>query len=231
MRLLRASAFIGAMFLLSSFSIHAQPYGLTNPVPVGGFLNGIFPATAPNSGATFDVEVAYTNLSPFNLPIYMTAHPLTNAMVLIEKNGRLRMFPNRRDVTDAEVTTILDISSRVFNVSDSGMTGIAFHPQFGQPSSTNRGFVYITYKWRPIPDGGANADYAFWRLSRFTVPDGQMTIDSNSELVMVQQFDQQEFHDAGCMMFGADGYLYFSCGDEGGSDDQYHASQKVNERL
>jgi len=231
MRLLRASAFVAALFVLSSFTVHAQSYGLTNPVPVSGFLNGIFPTAAPNSRATFDVELAYTNLSPFNLPIYMIAHPLTNAIVLIEKNGRIRMFPNRQDVTDAEVTTILDISSRVFNVSDSGMTGIAFHPQFGQPASTNRGFVYITYKWRPNPDGGANADYSFWRLSRFAVPDGQMAIDPNSELVLVQQFDQQEFHDAGCMMFGPDGYLYFSCGDEGGSDDQYHASQKVNERL
>jgi glucose/arabinose dehydrogenase len=213
------------------FAAGAQPYGLTNPVPVGAFLNGIMPVAAPNSGASYDVEVAYTNLSPFNLPIFLTAHPVTNSMVMIEKNGRIRMFPNRRNVTDAEVTTIFDISSRVFNVSDSGMTGIAFHPQFGQPGSTNRGFVYITYKCRPNPDGGANADYSFWRLSRFNVPDGQMAIDPTSETILVQQFDQQEFHDAGCMMFGPDGYLYFSCGDEGGADDQYHASQKVNERL
>jgi glucose/arabinose dehydrogenase len=216
---------------LSGFICKAQPYGLTNAIPVGGFLNGLLPPSAPNSGATFDVEVAYTNLSPFNLPIYMTAHPLTNATVLIEKNGRIRMFPNRPNASNAEVTTILDLSSKVFTVSDSGMTGIAFHPQFGQAGSTNRGFVYITYKWRPNPDGGANADYSFWRLSRFNVPDGQFTIDPNSELILVQQFDQQEFHDAGCMMFGPDGYLYFSCGDEGGADDQYQASQKLNERL
>lgn len=220
-----------ATIALSGVVANAQPYGLTNAIAVGPFLSGVFPPSAPNSGATFDVEVAYTNLSPFNLPIYMTAHPLTNAIVLIEKNGRIRMFPNRPNVTDAEVTTILDLSSKVFTVSDSGMTGIAFHPEFGQPGSTNRGFVYITYKWRPNPDGGANADYSFWRLSRFNVPDGQFTIDPNSELVMVQQFDQQEFHDAGCMMFGPEGYLYFSYGDEGGADDQYHTSQKLNERL
>jgi glucose/arabinose dehydrogenase len=231
--IIRCKAVLAAILAiaLSGFIATAQPYGLTNPVPVGPFLNGILPPSPPNSGATFDVEVAYTNLSPFNLPIYMTAHPLTNAIVLIEKNGRIRMFPNRPNVTDAEVTTILDLSSKVFTVSDSGMTGIAFHPEFGQPASTNRGFIYITYKWRPNPDSGANADYSFWRLSRFNVPDGQFTIDPNSELVMVQQFDQQEFHDAGCMMFGPDGYLYFSCGDEGGADDQYHASQKLNERL
>src|SRR5258706_7324751 len=143
--------------VLGICSAPAQPYGLTNAVPVGGFLNGVLPVAAPNSGATFDVEVAYTNLSPFNLPIYMTAHPLTNAMVLIEKNGRIRMFPHRRDVSDAEVTTILDLSSKVFNVSDSCMTGIAIHTEFGQAGSTNRGFVYITYKWPPNPACGANS--------------------------------------------------------------------------
>src|SRR5256885_2046771 len=111
----RWKAVLAAIFAiaLSGLIVEAQPYGLTNPVPVRAFLNGIFPTAAPNSGATFDIEVAYTNLSPFNLPIYMTAHPLTNAMVLIEKNGRIRMFPNRPNVTDAEVTTILDLGSKV----------------------------------------------------------------------------------------------------------------------
>ena len=221
----------GFAIFLFVLRVCAQPYGLTNVVPATGFLNGVMPTATPNSGVTYDVEVAYTNLSPFNLPIYMTSHPLSNAMVLIEKPGVIRMFPNRRNVSNSEVVTLLDLSAKVFTVSDCGMTGIAFHPEFGQAGSTNRGFVYITYKWRPNPDGGANADYSFWRLSRFNVPDGQMAIDPSSELVLVQQFDQQEFHDAGCMMFGPEGYLYFSCGDEGGANDQYLASQKINERL
>ena len=72
-----------------------------------------------------------------------------------------------------EVLPFLDISSRTFTLSDSGMTGLAFHPEFGQAGSTNRGYVYVTYKWRPNPDLGANPDYAYIRLSRFTVPDGK----------------------------------------------------------
>jgi glucose/arabinose dehydrogenase len=75
------------------------------------------------------------------------------------------------------------------------------------------------------------SEYAYWRLSRFTVPDGQMAADANSEVVLVQQFDQQMWHDAGCMMFGPDGFLYFSCGDEGGANDQYNATQTLSERL
>jgi len=104
----RRICFASLAIVFFAFHVPAQPYGLTNAVPVGAFLNGVMPPATPNSGTTYDVEVAYTNLSAFNLPIYLTAHPLTNAMVLIEKNGRIRMFPNRRDVTDAEVTTILE---------------------------------------------------------------------------------------------------------------------------
>jgi hypothetical protein len=46
-----------------------------------------------------------------------------------------------------------------------------------------------------------------------------MAIDHNSGLVLVQQFDQQEFHDAGFMMSLPEGYLHFSCGEKGGADD------------
>src|ERR1043165_2279323 len=97
LRCVKILSLLAAFLILCSIPTLGQPYGLTNAIPVGGYFNGTFPPAAPNSGATFDVEVAYTNLSPFNLPIFMTAHPLTNAMVLIEKNGRIRMFPNRRD--------------------------------------------------------------------------------------------------------------------------------------
>ena len=224
-------ALIAALLLVvCAGSLPAQPYGLTNGAAFTAYLSGKLPTTAPNPSASYDVTVAYTNLT-FNLPLYLTAYPGTNYMVLIEKGGVIRIFPNRPDAATSEVKVFLDISSRVFTTSDCGMTGIAFHPQFGQAGSTNRGFVYITYKWRPSPDLGANTDFSYYRLSRFNVPDGQTMADPNSEVILLQQFDQQEFHDAGCLMFGADGYLYFSIGDEGGANDEYHVTQIMDQRL
>ncbi len=207
----------------------AQPYGLNQAEPFNAYLNNTFPNKAPNTTTTFDVEVAFTNLT-FNLAMQLIPYPNTNRLVLVEKSGRIRMFENRRNVTQGEVAMFLDISDRVFDNSDSGATGIAFHPEFGQPGSTNRGFVYITYKWRPSGLGG-NSDYGYIRLSRFTVPDGQMTADPSSELILIQQFDQQQFHDAGHLEFGADSFLYFGIGDEGGANDEYNVTQKLNERL
>jgi glucose/arabinose dehydrogenase len=208
----------------------AQPYGIEAPGPVGPFLNDIFPRLAPGGSASWAVEVAFTNIV-FNQPMFLTPHPRTNRLMLIEKPGRIIDFPARYDTTEEEVRVFLDIRSRTFTVSDSGMTGLAFHPEFGQEGSPHRGSVYVTYKWRPSPGLGANPEYAYWRLSRFTVPDGQSVADPNSELVMVQQFDRQMWHDAGCVMFGQDGYLYFSCGDEGGANDEFNVTQKLDERL
>jgi glucose/arabinose dehydrogenase len=218
-----------AVFVLA-ISLRAQPYGLSNGAPFTAYLNGQLPTTAPNPNAAYDVTVAYTNLV-FNLPLYLCAYPGTNYMVVIEKNGVIRLFPNRQNAATAEVKTFLDLTGKVFTTSDCGMTCIAFHPQFGQPGSTNRDYVYVTYKWRPSPDLGANVDFSYYRLSRFTVPDGTMAVDTNSEVILLQQFDQQEWHDSGCLMFGQDGYLYFGVGDEGGANDQYNVTQIMNQRL
>jgi uncharacterized repeat protein (TIGR03806 family) len=208
----------------------AQPYGLDTPQPVGPYLNNTFPPTAPSSSASWHVEIAFTNVL-FNQPMFLLPYPGTNRLVILHKPGTISTFPNRPNVTQGELLPFLDISERTFTVSDSGLTGMAFHPEFGQPGSTNRGFVYITYKWRPPASGSINSEYAYLRLSRFTVPDGQISADPNSEVVLVQTFDRQMFHDAGCVIFGADGYLYFSIGDEGGANDQFNSTQTINERL
>lgn len=229
-RLFRLLSFTFFLLVLSGRWAGAQPYGLSNAAPIGGYLNGTLPTASPNSSATYDVTVAFTNLV-FNQPLYLTQYPGTNYLVVIEKAGVIRLFPNRPNASAAEVKTFIDIQSRIFNVSDSGMTCIAFHPEFGVAGSTNRGYVYITYKWRPNPDLGANPDFAYYRLSRFTVPDGTMAADPNSEVILLQQFDQQEWHDSGCLMFGQDGYLYFGVGDEGGANDQYNVTQVLNQRL
>lgn len=207
-----------------------QPYGLDTPQPIGPYLNNVFPPTAPSASASWNVEIAFTNIS-IDQPMFMLPYPGTNRLVILRKPGVIASFPNRRDVTQAEILPFLDISSRTFTTSDCGLTGMAFHPQFGQNGSTNHGYVYITYKWRPTSVGTSFPDYAYWRLSRFTVPDGQIAADPNSELILVQQFDRQEFHDAGCLMFAPDGFLYFSIGDEGGANDEYNSTQTLTERL
>ncbi len=165
MKLSALTGFILGLLMATS-SLCAQPYGLDQPQPIGAYLNNIFPHTAPSSSASWNTEVAFTNIT-FDQPIFMLPYPGTNRLVMLHKTGRITTFPNRRNVLPTEEAPFLDISSRTFTLSDSGMTGCAFHPEFGQPGSTNRGYFYITYKWRP-PGASGSGDFACIRLSRFT---------------------------------------------------------------
>ena len=218
-------------FFVLLFAAHiasAQPYGLTTPQAVGPYLNSVFPTTAPNVSSTWTTKIAFTNLT-VNQPMFLMPYPGTNKLLVIRKPGQIVMFENRANIANGDVQVFMDIQPQVYVNSDCGMTGLAFHPEFGQAGSSNRNYIYVTYKWRP--PGTGNSEYAYWRLSRYSVPDGTMSVNTNTELVMIQQLDRQMFHDAGMLLFGQDGFLYFSVGDEGGSNDQYNNAQHMDDRL
>ena len=84
------------------------------------------------------------------------------------------------------VPALLDLSARTQGWDDCGLLGLAFHPQFGQPGSTNRGYFYLFYQFSLNPTRGPGrpprATPAFNRLARFTVPDGSSVADPDSEL-------------------------------------------------
>jgi len=212
--------------LLTSMSGLADTGGLDAPEAVGPYFNNIFPPLVPGQAGDWTVELAFPHLN-FEVPMFLVPYPGTKRLVILEKSGIAYTFEHDPNATTKEV--FLDIRSQVFNQSDSGMTGIAFHPEFGQPDSPNRYYVYLTYKWTPEPN--RSGDEAYWRLSRFTVPDGQQTADPSSELILIQQYDRQEFHDSGCLLFGSDGFLYVGIGDEGGRNDEFNVAQQITERL
>ena len=209
---------------LSAAGVLAGTPGLDGPEAIGPFLNGTFPDTEPTGASEWTVQETYTGIN-INLPMHLTPYPGTNQLLCVAKDGRIHLFDDDPAANQTEL--FLDMSGEIFTSSDSGMTYLVFHPEFGVAGSPNRGYVYITYKWRPSGTGNA----AYWRLSRFTVEDGTRVANRASELILIQQYDRQQFHDAGCMLFGPDGYLYVSIGDEGGANDEYNVAQKINSRL
>lgn len=211
--------------LLVAGNAVAQP-GLNAPEAIGPYLNGKFPVTEPSSTGEWTVQETYTGIN-INLPMHLTPYPGTSKLLCVAKEGRIFLFEDNPAATTTE--TFLDLRSQTFTASDCGMTWLVFHPQFGVAGNPNRGYVYVTYKWAPASGGNGNG--AYWRLSRFTVPDGTLAANPASEQVLIQQYDRQQFHDSGCMMFGPDAYLYVAIGDEGGANDQYNVAQKIDDRL
>src|SRR6185369_15028495 len=120
-------------------------------------------------------------------------------------------------------TIFMDIVSRV-NGSDGiaeerGLLGLAFHPGY----ATNR-YFYLFYT--AVQSGGAFDNTNV--LARFQTQAGNPNAgDTNSELRLIKQGDNQGNHNAGDLHFGLDGYLYVSLGDEGGADDNQNNSQRI----
>lgn len=175
--------------------------------------------------------IQFVNAFPglfFSAPICLRRAPGdTQRLFVVERNSGLRVIPNVESLTPTsnQVFTIATLiggrtpAETLQTGGENGFLSIALHPQF----ATN-GYVFLFYS---VQYNSVN----YQRISRVTLSNPNSatpTLVAGSELILIDQLDEQTNHNGGDMHFGADGYLYISLGDEGAQSDTQNNSQRIN---
>jgi glucose/arabinose dehydrogenase len=135
-----------------------------------------------------------------------------------EQRGVIRIIKNGV----LQAGAFLDISSLVACCSERGLLSIAFPPDYG---TSGRFFVNYTR----VADGRVVvARYARSANPLVAETQGFSLVWSTGEDSIRHPYSN---HNAGCMAFGPDGYLYISQGDGGSGGDPENNAQNTNELL
>ncbi|MBL9188427.1 MAG: PQQ-dependent sugar dehydrogenase [Opitutaceae bacterium] len=211
----RARLHLPGVFLLLAATLAAQP--LTRVAATSLRV----PANPP--AAAFTTERVFPNLT-FTQPVAVVTPPgETRRLFVVEKTGRIWVIP---DVTAATPTRtlFLDLTARVATGGgndERGLLALAFHPGYA-----GNGQFYVWWTLNTTSPAGTGLHD---RLSRFVVSAADPNAaDPASEQPLLTQRDEAGNHNGGELAFGPDGYLYLSLGDEGGANDQYNNSQRLD---
>jgi len=179
-------------------------------------------ASQKQSRAAIPQEVT-PNLVPIQLapvvtglssPLYVTnARDGSNRLFIVEQGGIIKVL----QPGSSTPTIFLNITSRVLSGGESGLLGLAFHPDY----ETNRRF-FVNYTRQP--------DRAT-TIAEYRVSTGNPNVADTAELVHLTIAQPFPNHNGGMIEFGPDGFLYIGMGDGGSANDPDNRAQNIEELL
>mgnify|MGYP001390968098 CR=1 FL=1 len=155
---------------------------------------------------------------PFTGPVDI-AHAGDGRLFIVEQRGVIRVLD--RPYPDHNATTFLDIQDRVSSGGETGLLGLAFHPDYAQ-----NGAFFVNYI-----HADAQSGQLYTRISRFQVSADPQVADPNSELILLELAQPFTNHNGGDLAFADDGTLYASLGDGGDGGDPLNNGQTTSTLL
>ncbi len=175
------------------------------PMPTPTAMPVPTPGQAASPLQRMRVVPAFPNLEFQELTNLVEPEDGRGLLYVTEKPGRIRVFPNDQEASNAEI--FLDITDRVRERNkEEGLLGLAFDPEFA-----NNGYLYVYYS-----ASGPRRSV----VSRFSRnPDDPRIADPQSEFVIMEVPQPFGNHNGGQIAFGPDGFLYIGLGDGGSGGD------------
>ncbi len=175
-------------------------------------------ALSARVSAQYSLVDAYPNLPNFTNAIEIVkANDGTNRLFVVQQRGLIFVFEDSPTVSTRK--TFIDLSSVVSQSgSETGLLGLAFHPNYAQ---NRKFFVYYT-TGSPL-----RTEVASLQTSTQN-PDSAI---ASSRQVIFTESQPFSNHNGGKIAFGPDGYLYISLGDGGSAGDPGNRSQNRNTTL
>lgn len=163
------------------------------------------PAAPPADLSLVRVPNASTT---FSTPVALRApNDGSGRLFVVEKGGSIKIIKNGALLATPFLTRSVTSSS------ESGLLGLAFHPNFGKVGLPHNNEFYIFYT-RPSADPklGVTPDQV---VARYTVPSLDSDVADTNGTIVLRIPDLAGNHNGGDIHFGRDGFLYISSGDSG----------------
>lgn len=166
----------------------------------------------------YKLENAFPNLERINHITNIFGY--NNKMFVTQREGKILVFQNNPNISSADTFLNLTGIVPVSNLGE-GILGMAFHPDY-----LNNKYFFVIYNL-------FHDSVTFLRCSRFTTSSNPDSAIKSSELILYTIEYSKPGHYGGTAMFGNDGYLYVSVGDDSWDNDQdpdrgYKAQQLTN---